>query len=386
MGFDPEAREMAAAAVAAAQNISVNPANLIPGVSNFDPLLLPKARAAFAKVRLSRGRAKVATLGDSTWAGIGAGTGGDHNLTGARQATVAWTIATILNGRGLPAIPDAVFSCGAVPAPTIYNPNVVQGSGWVLSGQNTAGGTLWQNGTTTGTVLSVTTTTPCNAFDVYYANVNTAQFTLQIDSETPVTVNVTSAGNALLKATVTTTIEGIHTLNIVRTGASGNVFIGMIDPYSTAKPRASIWNMGIGGSQTSTWINTSASWSTLNALTTYAPDLTLINLGINDEGNNVSIPTFTANMQTIINGAKASGDVALIMHHSCSGHEAQEPATYAALQQLAANNNCPLIDFRARLGLWTAANANGQMYDNLHASGPGYADEGSMIADLLARL
>jgi len=358
----------------------------IPGVTNWDPLLSPKARAAIANVRLGRGRARIATLGDSTWAGIGAGTGGDHNLQGARQAAVPWVMAGILNGRGLPTIPDAVFSCGAVPAPTIYNPNVSQGSGWVLSTQNTAGGTLWQNGTTTGTTLSVTTTTPCNAFDVYYCAVNTAQFTLQIDSETPVVVNVTSAGAALLKATVSSATEGVHTLKIVRTGASGNVFIGMIDPYSSINPRVSIWNMGIGGSQTSTWINASASWSPLNALTTYAPDLTIINLGINDEGAGVLIPTFMSQEQTIINAGKQSGDVWLIMHHACSGHEAQEPGTYAALQQLAANNNIPLIDFRARLGQWTAANANGQMYDFLHATGLGYADEAAMVADLVARL
>jgi len=366
-----------------------SPANAIPGVYNFDPILLPRARAAFARVRSGTGRAVVATLGDSTWAGIGAGATSDHNLQGARQHTVAWITSNILNGRGIPSTPDAVFSTGAVSTTAaswqMYNPAVVVGSGWVISSQTTAGGYLWQNGTTTGTALSVTTTQPANTCDVYYANTNVAQFTLDLDGGAAVTVNVTSSGASLLKATVTGT-DAIHTLNIKRTGASGNVFIGAIDCYSTATYRAAIWNMGIGGSQTSTWINATASWSPLNALGTYAPDLTIINLGINDEGYSVAPAVYAANLQTIINTAKISGDVILIMHHSCSGHETQEPATYAALRQLAANNNVPLVDFRARLGSYTAASGNGQMFDGLHATGLGYADEGAMVADLLARL
>ncbi len=363
---------------------SFSAANSTPGVTNFDPAILPKARAAMAKVRAGAARMKIAFIGDSTSAGLGGGTGGANNATGGRNASFPTGVAKQLAAVGVPAVSDAFFADGAIGV--LGDTRVTYGTGWSVGGPGTLGGGLISQSTTTATSYAVTPSAAWNECDVYYVNTDAGSaFTLDYSGAGTVAVTLTT-GAALLKQAITPTL-GNYTLNIKATSVSGGaIYIAGVDCFNTTAPQVSVWNWGISGNQSSNFIVTGNSWSTLTAIGYYAPDLTIIDIGINDETAAVSYATFYSNIQTIITKAKLSGDVILVMHHDASGHSTSELTTLNAMRALSVANNLPLVNFMYRLGSWTQANSLGEMFDSFHGNATGYADEARMLANLLLQL
>ena len=354
--------------------------NVIPGVENFDPaIMLPHAVQAAARQRANAGPFTSLWLGDSVTAGLGIGTGGTYNWTGARQRAYPWVAAQILKGQQINTNATAVLSDGASGS-LVFDTQTTFGPGWSTT-SNSLGGSLWVN-TTTSNPITHTPLATVNTCDVYYPDTPAGgQFTLDLDGAGTITKTVAATGG-YLKATITGT-DGTHTLHITRLG--GTIYIGVISCYSTVNYPIIFMNAGWSGSQTTNAAQNTSSWTPIPALKTLAPDLTFINYMINDEAFGVSVATRTANMQAIIDAAKLSGDVVLIMHNDTNqGTPVAQAETLALLQGLARANNIPLMRFDQRLGPFAQAGA--LMYDGKHPNQVGHAAEAKLAAMLIGSL
>lgn len=155
------------------------------------------------------------------------------------------------------------------------------------------------------------------------------------------------------------------------------------------------WNSGTSGTVPIGYTREGAgqTWVTLNAIQgVWKPDLTFINLGINDYrsgGLGITPAQYKANIQKIIDRAKISGDVVLCVPNNIApAAEGSIPSDqfHQALYELALANNVPLIDFSVVLGTHAESMANGTQRDDLHPNQAGYDMMGEAAANLISDL
>lgn len=353
-----------------------NPGNSIPGVYNFTPLSLVRWRKALARVRDGSGRAKLAFIGDSTTAGLLS----NGTSTNIRPKSAPYALAPRFANVGASALIDSTWgdAGGAASSSTLptLDSRVTFGAGWAGTGPFSLGGAMPANSTTTN-VLAFTPAGSFDAIDIYYVqNAGLATFTVNVDAgATLATIN--AAGSiAVVKSTVSCT-AGTHTVNIARNGTGSVAFIIGIDCYLSTAPKVAIWNMGACGSTTANWATNTLAYDPLKAIVTVAPDLVVLNLGINDARTGVSVATYQANMQAIITAISAASDIVLqvpVPSDTAITAQATTDAYKAAVLTLGAANNLPVIDVGYRFVRYSTANTNGLMADSLHPGMLGYQD------------
>lgn len=363
-------------------------ANRVPGVIRSTPATLPKWRKALAKARLGDANATIACIGDSTTMAQGGGTSGTNNLSGARARSWPRILASILTSSSLPFEETAVWGDGAIGASYSsvgYDPRMAIGAGWAPSGGSLGGG-YWKN-TTTQNALTFTPTQAFNTIDVWFIQIGgNATFTVDIGGAALATIN-SSGTNNLVKQTVSTGASAATgSINIKRTstGAEQCLIMG-IDAYDNSRKSVRVWNMGVAGSKVGDWTPQNVPWDRGASLGLTTPDLGIINLGINDwrDTNNTDTASFTTSYQNVIDRVRQSGDVIMVVpvpSSTTSAAAANQARIAQAIRDLAAANNCPLIDLTDRIGDYNAANTLGLYYDSLHPTGLGYADVGQAIA------
>lgn len=352
------------------------------GFYNFGPGSLPKFRAALAKVRRGTANATIACIGDSTTRGVGAAAG----------------TAAFLNG-----YPPQLASMLAAPLGVALSANNAIGSGNVTLASNdsrvaltggsqgavnaTLGGALFQL-TASGHTFAFTPGVAADTFDIYSVKTGaTGSFTINLDGgSTLATVSGLIAGGGMVKTTVTGTLA-THTLNCV--WGSGTCYVVGVHAYDSTSKKVQILNLGASGVRSSNLADTTNGYAALNAIPIYAADLTILDCGINDWSNAVSISTYTANMQAVIVQALTTGDVMLVTPvpsaQSVAGLAVQQPYI-TALYGLAQAYNLPLIDAWARFGTYEALNGLGLYSDTLHPNGVGYADFTALIKNAIVGL
>jgi len=382
------------AAPVAAQEIfatpSITPVNITPGYFNLDQSLLPHWRNCVAKVRLGTARCKLMTAGDSTTSGAGAGTSGAVNLIGARVNSYPAVLAKIL--AGYVAINDnAILADQNVVAQGVtypqYDPRVTMGANWANSGSGTAlGGVLFHF--TTGAANNMTFT-PAAAFDtivIYYVrNAGHGTFTTNVDGGASLgTTN--AAGAAAVLTTTFSVTKATHTINIVPANDAQFFIVGVITQDSTASA-IDLYQAGIYGATSTTFNSTTNAWSPLSLLPTIAPDLTIIDLTINDSNAGTALATYSANIQALITSAKLSGDVVLMVGPPSNTAAATNGTldTYiGTLQNLSITNGAPLTNFKQRWVSYAAMNAIMPYFDSLHPAAPGYQDMAEALTNAIA--
>ena len=332
--------------------------------------LLPKTRAALGRVRRGSGNARILCIGDSTTNGyLSNGTTGDLK-------TYSWPghLSAMLNASGVNAHFSSFLGSGNGQNAT-FDPRIGKGTGWLTGLSASMGGLFYYGNSSTSGSLSFTPSVNVDTFNFWYVTFSGyGTFSHDVDGGTATSINSAGATGAVLGGTRSTTL-GAHTFNF-KWVSGGNVVPIGVEAYDSTKSWVSVMNAGVHGYKSSDWSAQNPNYGYAAALTTMAPDLTIVGLGINDWQNGVSLSSFVANMQAIITNAKAVGDCALITPNPTNNviSEATQAGYVQALYSLAAANNVPIIDVFGRFSGFATANTTGLMGDTVHPNGIGYAD------------
>jgi lysophospholipase L1-like esterase len=221
---------------------------------------------------------------------------------------------------------------------------------------------------------------------VYYHTLTTGgTLTLTATGGTPVVVNTQTGTLGVGKATVISAAKNTtNTLTISATGALVNI-VG-IEPYDSTAIGVRIGNAGRNGATTEDWATDVLNIASIASIKAYAPDLTILSLGINDASFSVTPATFQTNMTTIITAAQVSGDVLLWVPHATSDPGESTIQTYRAVYpDIAAASGCGLIDMHARFGP-RSGNATAWWSDTHHLTYLGHLDMADAILAYLRNL
>jgi len=286
-----------------------------------------------------------------------------------------------VSSAGIPTNGQSFFGCGVrYNAPLTsgalygFDPRITVGSGWDYAGRYTMGGAC-AHGTGVYGQLSFTPTVPVDTFKIWYQRVSGGgTFSAKIGAGTATNVNSNGA-EGMLSQVITGTL-GVNTLNINYVSA-GDVHIKGIEAYDSASKRVHFINCGWGTSSTTDWFT-----SCRTDITTFAPDLTIINLGINDEmaentaPGSLPLATSQSNLQAIIN-AVTTGSILIVTHtpYNNAVTDAEKNTYVTMVKNLAAANNIPVLDYYLRSGGFINFNNAGLIAaDNIHPNQNGYAD------------
>lgn len=348
-------------------------------------------KAAVERVRAGTGPAKILTVGDSTTAGMGSST----------EATVA-------NNASWPAVLSRLLHRNT--AKSVYGLSIPPSNGHETEDNRWGVGTGWAKATIAGLGMAskgaAYVATPgsgaltfldsrmgVNAYDVYYvtnASSSLGTFTAQVGAGAPVVVN-TNAAKGISKVTVTgPAVSSSTPVSIRNTGATGNVYIIAVEPHHTTDHRIRVGNAGVSGSNSAGWVEPSGAdnlWGLLNFFNVYQPDLTIIDIGINDSPG-TSVADYTSRMLTIANAAHAAGSAVLfktmVPSAPSTGRVEREGEFVQALIN-GLGSNYAVLDLFNHYGSWDRNNARGWMADNLHPADGLYYDEAEKVAEMLFR-
>jgi lysophospholipase L1-like esterase len=352
---------------------------------NRNPLLLPHWRAARSKVRAGTGNARILCIGDSTTFGNGsngASTGDYKTLCYPTQ------LANLFNAAGINANWNNFLGNGVSPATSMNNDARVSkiGSPTDNSGATTVGGDLTQV-TSSANGVAFLPTANVDTFKIWYTTVSGGgSFTIDINGSGTQTIN-TNTSSGYTSTTITASL-GANTLNW--RGVSGNVFLAGVEAFDSSKKQITVLNGGWPGATIANINSTSFAWSSGSVLAagTLAPDVTVINVGINDWNGGTSLSTFQSSMQTLITRVQTTGDAVLMTPNPSSTSGFASAATQQSfinvLYGLAQSNNIPLVDQFSRVVSYANASGLGLDYDALHPNGAGYADMASAVYMMLS--
>lgn len=278
-------------------------------------------------------------VGDSTTAGRGGGSGGTEWIGAAANRPARW-VADRLMLAGIVASHQSFHGdyglAGAAAGVTLpqFFPAVDLG-GWSANGWNVLPGGAYL---TPGATLSFTTT-GANRWRISAFDAGAATWTILIDGQPPTVggSTMTPAGdnNGFTEAVFGVASVGTHSISIASAG--GGTLNGIIAFADTGG--VDIVTNAVSGATTATRAATDGNYAALNFIRQVAPAVTIINLGLNDMYGGAPISTYTANLQTIITAAKASGDILLMFPHPAGGaFNTNVAAFHAAARQVAVTN------------------------------------------------
>lgn len=373
---------------------AVNRASLNTNFSTIQPYVdqsynpnarkLKKARAAFGKVRNGTSNARVLLVGDSTVTGSGAN--GPGYVAGGRAKNLPVRLAQLMNSYMIPTRADAIIGSGGTSSYTTFDPRITKASWAENAGLNSALGNAFSS-STNGAVLTFTPTNSFDSVQVWYPRAaSQGTFTVDIGGASSTAVNASGA-NALLSTTVTATL-GTATVNITKTNTSANYVLG-IRTWNSAAKEVEIFQAGWSGAVASQFVVTTNAWDSKNQITDLAPDLTIIDITINDAIAATSIATYKANLQSLVTACLLSGDVIMstgIPSIISSQSLATQQTFIDAAAEVAATNNIMFVDIWRRFESYEISQPVGFYADTLHPSGTGYADWASALFNVIRNI
>lgn len=311
--------------------------------------------------------AKILCVGDSTTSGVG----------GTTAATIpplkAWPaqLASLFNQGAL----AATHGLGVPPSQvdsTAVDQRWTVGAGWSKSALGGASASYTGNNPG-GSLVFTDDRINADVFDVYYlTGSGYGTITATATGGTPI-VQSSAGADGLTK--LTAVAAGAATTNTMTITATGQIFIVAVEPRLTSGTRVRVSNAGVSSVQTSHWTANSTTTGGIPLIQAYAPDLTIISLGIVDAGK---IPAATAatiatDLKTIGAAAAISGDV-IIMTPPVPNTATTNSANLA---NYVPSMNLPafaVADLYKRCGSYSLWNALGMMNDSLHPNNLGYQD------------
>jgi len=326
---------------------------------------------SLAAVQAATANAIIACVGDSTTAG------GWSNGTQSGLWSLAYPalLANSLNAVA-PANANSFFgdlNITAFASFAAHDPRITQGSGWAPT-TVVLGAKDFFNNSTTG-IFSFLPTVSYDTLDYYYLG-NNGSFNINLNGGANTLVNTAGGSVALRSATITGSLIA-QASNVVRVTSGTPHMVGQIARTAAVK-QVAVTNLGYYGGTSANLAANSNTWDPIPSLALLAPQLTIIDLGINDMLTAVPLATTLANIVTIIKAAKPTGSVIVMSPNPIDPAQsgASQPvqdALAAGLQTTAAQNNCAFVNLSTAMGgSFAAANAAGYMADANHPGPLGY--------------
>ncbi|QGJ95806.1 hydrolase [Gordonia phage EMoore] len=376
------------------------PTGLDAHLHNFTAPNLRKARAALARVRNGGGDMRLLCGGDSTTGGAKASTAATY----VAQKSYPHRLAELLNAHLIPAAPGLATPRGsstAITADTRWN----AGAGWAMNGWSNAylgfggkGANYRGTGVTGGPLTFQYPGVNADTFDVYYrrapSSTTAGSFSAQATGGAAVNVDAAAVGGAPRIDKVTITAGAAATTNVVTIlGLTDAKFVEIVNvvPRLSTKSQVLVGNAGISGSTTLDWTTYSSNqvandFGGLGAIKAYAPDLTILDLGINDANAlNAPVGDYIGRLQQIIAAAKVSGDVILkTMMPTAASVAATTAAREAEYVAAVLDLGLPVIDYFTRSAPGNDYLAAGMLNaDGIHGTDLGYLDVAHTVFEAL---
>lgn len=348
----------ATASAIAAASVSTGPPNDITLVPAGDPF--PIFREKLKQVMAGTASLTIAAVGDSTSIGHAATDPPTKNAF-ARVAARYTKTNTLYN---------ASFGTGG----TTGDSRVTLGSGWARGSLNAIAGGGWKGTSGGGGTLSFVPAASFDTLKVWYLRQSGAgSVTVNVDGGSSLGTISGSGSNAVLSTTYTVT-AGTHTVNIVGP-TGGDIYIIGVETYTAATAAIRINNFGLSGSASGDWTADTNAWDTLKVLRAFAPDLTFVNLTINDIKDAIQTPsTFAANITALSAALDDSGDVALTVGNRVSDADDTD-IRYQSFVNALMGVGTIRMSVPVRWGTYTQANSSGFMsVDGTHPNDTGYND------------
>ena len=338
------------------------------------------------RVLSGSGRGRILPIGDSTTASAGAATG-TTGCVGAFAKSYPTQLAAALTAKGLRASNKSFGgdqSIGSQVTYPQYDPRATPapGVGWSFTLNSLGGNAAYFQGGGAG-VLSLTEV--CTNFTVYHARgFSSGTATVSVDGGGSLGTLSAIGGSDVIGTTFSAGALGSHIIQI-NASNNGNFVIVAIVAWDATNTGIDIVQAGAFGVASSFFTAAANPWNALNAIGYLTPDLTVIQLGINDIIGSVSPATYGQNLSTIAAAAKVSGDVLIMdmLPMSAYPFASQQPYINAAIA--AANSNgCMFASVNNRFSnSYTTSNTLGYYYDTLHLLSPGYGMEADWLAGLI---
>lgn len=373
--------------------------NSVIGINN----KMRKWQGAIGKMRNGVRNAKLLILGDST--GVGAGATGTAGFgAGGRLKSMPVYLASELNRTYYPANCHALWcdgNLGSVGTLASFDTRCAFTGTWavqLLDGGSLGGRTIKNATETTASYPFAFTPSAAGApsanvdtFVIWYVvTVGGGTFNWNVDGGASTPVVCSGGANDIASTTVSTTL-GAHTLNIWR--QSGNIWILGIQAYDSTTKQIEVWQGSFNSAFVSTMNNTAQPWCIAPMIATTAPDLTVIQLQINDAVvAATSLAQYRSNLQTLITTCLAVGDVILrtgypsAITYNANAALALQKQYRDVIADVALTNDITFDDVWTRMGSYEIQQAlpGGSMYaDSLHPTGNVYASSASNLAKIL---
>lgn len=333
---------------------------------------MPLWSAAVNAMKAGMRNAKIVCWGDSTTKGTGAL--GSGSPTNARSHSYPFKLAGLLGAAGIASKASSVHGMNGETTSTLYaayNPEASfdTPADWTQVAQ-TWGGLAFRTNINSSK-MHWTPTGQVDTFEIYVAKLATGgTMNVSFDSSGTPTETFGTGGTPsdLIKKTYSVAL-GTHTIDFHKSGGSECIVMHCI-AYNSAVKNVLILNGGQGGATAAQMSQSTVGYSHIQTVTAFAPDLCIINCGLNDFAG-TSQASFEASLNLMVDTAQLSGDALLVFPNSRGN--GNEPSFVTYFQNVAAAQNVPFINIQNVLGSLAVANAAGDMSgDSLHPSEQGY--------------
>lgn len=360
----------------------------VPYVSGVTEANTRKWRRMLARVQNGIGRGRVLMIGDSTTMGAGAGTS-TVGCGGAYAKSYPRLLAARLTAKGCRAshksmLGDQRTTAGVPIAYTVYDPRADLGTGWAPGLSGTLGGTGFAfSGAVAGT-LSLTDT--ITNFEVYHAqSISSGTMTVSVDSGGSLGTLSSTGGAVVVKTAFSAGASGSHAIKLNAAG-NGNMFVSGIIAWDATNTEIDVLQGAYFGATSAAFTPNSVAWDALKMAAAYTPDVSIVQLGINDCRTGVSIATFTNNITTIVTALIAAGSDVILMDFlpdSTKNYTSQKPYI-DAIKAVAASKGVPFASVSSRFGNdFSVGNSIGLYFDSVHLKDVGYAMEADWLANVI---
>lgn len=360
----------------------------VPYVSGVTEANSRKWRRMLARVQNGIARGRLLLIGDSTTMGAGSGTS-TVGCAGAYTNSYPHKLADRLTAKGCRAshksmLGDQRTTVGVPIAYTTYDPRAAFGTGWAPGLAGTLGGTGFSfSGASAGTFSLTDTITN---FEVYHAqSISSGTMTVSVDSGGSLGTLSSVGGAVVVKTAFSAGASGSHTIKLNAAG-NGNMFVPGVIAWDATKTEIDILQGAYFGATSAAFTPNSDAWDALKMAAAYTPDVSIVQLGINDCRTGVSIATFTKNIATIVTALLAAGSDVILMDFlpdSLKGYTAQKPYI-DAIKAVAASKGVPFTSVSARFGNdFSVGVSLGLCFDAVHLKDVGYAMEADWLANVI---